>query len=464
MGQIEELSDDFDTSIDLNRTAPPSASPQNGAPDTPAIPASAFSQSVPFPIRKDGGKSQDAKDKLTPDLPPQMESVTSHTADEVLEMMNRTPLFMTTLDETDGSGGENVELEAIKALAYEGTKAEIAANFKEQGNECVRAKNWKDAREFYDRGIVALRRKPGQGKEGEPAPVAEKSSEEEEKEDKKLLEVLHVNRALCNLELITPKANSPTPPENYRSTNLDCAAALTLNPTNIKALYRSAQACFALSKIPETLDACTHGLALDPTNAALLTLQQKALAQKTALDSKARAKLAEQQQRAKEAATLKLALKARQIATRTTTSNPPSAEDAVPTLRPDPASPTSTLHVPVLVYYPLALQSDLLKSVSEFDTLASHLEYLLPPPWDTSAAHHDYADQAAVTAYAQTTSGGLMKVGKKVPLYKVLGTGKVELVDGFLNVFVVPNARAEEWVGEFRAKAEREGKKGGAKK
>jgi len=33
-----------------------------------------------------------------------MDSVKSRSVDEVLGMMNRTPLFMTSLDETDGDG------------------------------------------------------------------------------------------------------------------------------------------------------------------------------------------------------------------------------------------------------------------------------------------------------------------------------------------------------------------------
>ena len=35
-------------------------------------------------------------------MPPPMASVKSHTADEIVQMMNKTPLFMTSLE-----GGEN---------------------------------------------------------------------------------------------------------------------------------------------------------------------------------------------------------------------------------------------------------------------------------------------------------------------------------------------------------------------
>ena len=125
------------------------------------------------------------------------------TVDEAVQMMNRTPLFMTTLDDTDGAGGENVELEALRALAYEGTRADVARNFREQGNEHARLRRWADAKEFYDRAIVAL------GAPREDEEWAEISDERAELESERALaEACHVNRALCNLE---KGMSSPSP-------------------------------------------------------------------------------------------------------------------------------------------------------------------------------------------------------------------------------------------------------------
>lgn len=47
-----------------------------------------------------------------PVLPPQLSEFKDKTSDEILTEMNRMPFFMTRLDDTDGAGGENVELEA----------------------------------------------------------------------------------------------------------------------------------------------------------------------------------------------------------------------------------------------------------------------------------------------------------------------------------------------------------------
>ncbi|KAK4963956.1 hypothetical protein LTR28_004226, partial [Elasticomyces elasticus] len=92
-----------------------------------------------------------------PAMPPAMAEVKQHTADEVLAMMNRMPLFMTSLDESDGADGSNAELDAIRALVYEGTRAEVAENFRQQGNEMARVRRWGDAREYYTKALAAVR-------------------------------------------------------------------------------------------------------------------------------------------------------------------------------------------------------------------------------------------------------------------------------------------------------------------
>jgi hypothetical protein len=137
------------------------------------------------------------------EMPPAMAEIKSQSAEEVLKEMNRMPLFMTTLDETDGEGGENMMLEALRAMAYEGTRAEIAENFRQQGNECARAKQWTDAKEFYDKAIAALKgpqRKPDPDASGPEVIEVELDEEEEAKKEKVTEEACYVNRALCNLE------------------------------------------------------------------------------------------------------------------------------------------------------------------------------------------------------------------------------------------------------------------------
>lgn len=126
---------------------------------------------------------------------------------------------MTHLDATDGAGGSNVALDALRALAYEGPRSEVAANFREQGNECARAKRWGDAREFYTRalevvrGEVELTGQEGEGKgegaevdwldEGEGRGRVVVDVEEEERREREVEVACVGNRALCNLEMST---------------------------------------------------------------------------------------------------------------------------------------------------------------------------------------------------------------------------------------------------------------------
>jgi hypothetical protein len=46
----------------------------------------------------------------------------------------------------------------------------------------------------------------------------------------------------------------------------------------------------------------------------------------------------------------------------------------------------------------------------------------------------------------------LIKAGKKLSLIKLLGSGKVEIVDGLVRIYVVPKARSGEWIAEFKAR------------
>jgi hypothetical protein len=118
---------------------------------------------------------EEARASTTPALPPGLADLNSVSRDVFFQQMERHPLFMHTLDQSDFS--DNIELEALKALAYEGTPLEIATNFKTQGNEAFRERRYRDALGFYSRGISA--------KSG----------------DKEIEMALLLNRAAVNLEL-----------------------------------------------------------------------------------------------------------------------------------------------------------------------------------------------------------------------------------------------------------------------
>ncbi|KAL9118261.1 MAG: hypothetical protein Q9187_005198, partial [Circinaria calcarea] len=281
----------------------------------------------------------------TPALPPQMASAQSTTVEEVAADLKRSPFFMTSLEDDEAS--DNVELAAMQALQYEGTRAEIAQGFRENGNEMARAKKWTDGKEFYTKALTALK-----------VPRKEDEADETERE-KEIEEASH---------------------------------------------YRLSLALSSLQKLPAALSACQLGLSHSPQNPSLLTLLQKiqtTQAAQTALEQK---RFERETRAKKEAEMLDKALKLRMIRTRTTT-QPPEMEDAAIRLIPDPLSPSSTLTFPTILLYPLHLQSDFIKSFGEEQTLLGHLEYLLPLPWDTNREH----TLEGTEAYMETVTGGLIK-------------------------------------------------------
>lgn len=94
MSRIEELPDDFDESLNLN-AAPPQAPPDLPQPGFDAF--AAANDDVPFPINEERLKDLE-NDPSVPKMPPAMASVKSQSKEELLSMMNKTPLFMTDIE------------------------------------------------------------------------------------------------------------------------------------------------------------------------------------------------------------------------------------------------------------------------------------------------------------------------------------------------------------------------------
>ena len=92
MSRVEELPGDVKDSLNISDTVPETLSTVNKKPHP--------SPEAPFPIPPK--LSEDGS--TTPSLPPAMDSVRSHTADEIVQMMNQTPLFMTSLENAEDDG------------------------------------------------------------------------------------------------------------------------------------------------------------------------------------------------------------------------------------------------------------------------------------------------------------------------------------------------------------------------
>ena len=144
------------------------------------------------------GDSQGTTPKPGPALPPDLELMKNQTVDEVAADLKKSPFFMTSL--ADAGDEDNPELDAIKSLLYEGTRAENAENFREQGNDYTKSKQWKDGRELYTKGLLALQ---VERRDEDP------TGEEEDQKEMEIKEKLLVNRALCQLKLRISSRNFP---------------------------------------------------------------------------------------------------------------------------------------------------------------------------------------------------------------------------------------------------------------
>ena len=368
-------------------------------------------------------------DATKPALPPGLAMNAGKSTEEILADLNKSPLFMTDMEEND-------DIAALQALAYDGTALENSADFKERGNECFKVRGYVDAKEFYTKGIAILFAEERKRANGEVTknPEGVPDSAEEIAGQKQMLEAMYLNRAACHLAL-----------DNYRSCWTDCAAALRLNPRNLKAYYRSAKALLAVDRIDEADDMCARGLSFDENNKSLRDVAEEIMKKAQASDARRKKdaeRLAKEKRRAQ---LLQAALKARGIPTRTT-AQPPDMGDAKLELVPDEDDPRSELAFPTVLLYPQDLESDFIRAFRETQTLEEHLGYVFPLPWDARGAY----TAAGVECYVETRDGGLLKMGKRLPLLKVLMTGRVEVVDQVFKVFVLPKDGAEAWVANFK--------------
>ncbi|TQV98821.1 Tetratricopeptide repeat-containing [Cordyceps javanica] len=381
--------------------------------------AATLKEQSPAQNEPSSNSKEGAADATKPALPPGMALNSGKTTAEILADLNKSPLFMTELEDND-------DIAALQALDYEGTALENSADFKERGNECFKVRGYADAREFYTKGVLLLAAGERARARGETTrdPDGAADGPDEVAAQRAMLASLYLNRAACNLEL-----------DNYRSVWLDCTAALRLDPRSVKAYYRAARALLRVDRVGEAGDMCARGLAFDAGNGAL-----------RALAADERRATAQRRERL-----LRAALAARGIPTRST-DKPPEMEDAAVRLVPDPDDPRSRLAFPALLLYPVHFETDFIKEFDETQSLEDHLGYVFPLPWDREGVYR----LPAVSCYVETRDGGLLKMGKKASLLKVLSTGKVEVVDQVVRIFVLPADKADEWIVKFKEQKARE--------
>ncbi|CUM47103.1 uncharacterized protein AC631_04838 [Debaryomyces fabryi] len=351
-----------------------------------------------------------------PDLPPQLSELADKSADEVMKELNRLPLFMTELDETDGEGGENTNLEALKSLVYEGDPDEIATNFKNQGNDCYKAKQYTTAVGYYTKGLEI------------DCGVDSINS------------ALYLNRAACNLEL-----------KNYRKCIDDCKNVLLLDEKNVKACYRSGKAFFCVERFEEAKQILQYGLTIDADNKSLKDTYQQVVDKEEKIAAAKLKKQKEEEEKQLKQVLLVNAIKLRHIEILKSARPAELLEDAKIRLE-DAMDHESQLIFPAMILYPTTDEFDYVAEISELSTPTDILKVVLnrPKEWFEDPKHENFTLKK-LQCYMETVSGGLVKVGKNVAINNVLMSDKPKapLFDNGLRLYVVPKSDSEEWLSKW---------------
>ncbi|GAV28448.1 hypothetical protein PMKS-001919 [Pichia membranifaciens] len=351
-----------------------------------------------------------------PELPPQVAEVSSKSTEEIMAELNKLPFFMNDL-ECGEDGEERPEVEALKALAYEGEPDEIAENFKKQGNDCYKTKKYQDAVEFYTKGLNVCC-------------------------DVKYIEAaLYLNRAACNLEL-----------KNYRRCINDCKECLMRQPKNVKALFRAAKAYFAIEHYDEALKVLSFAVSIDDKNLAVNTLLQKCEGKIAYIEELKEKKRKREEEKLKVKLDLESALKARGVTSIKSSYGTDKIGDACMHLE-EAHDIETQLIIPAIIIYPTVDEFDVVSEVSELTTPMELMELIMDRPEEFfKDGKHENFKPKKLEAYMETEEGGLVKIPKKGSINQVLMSPnpRVPLFDNILRLYFVPKVDSANWISNWK--------------
>ena len=395
----------------------------------------------------------DVTEKIVANAPlsPTKSAMQDISVDDLYRSLNRLPIFMTELDETDGNNGENIELEAIRALVDEGTPFEIATNLKKNGNELAQVKDWKGARRYYSRALEALK---GDTEKDHKSAKVNLLPEDQAGSERvaNIKEICYSNRALCNLKLrkLKPYAYfryiDANILENYRSCKMDCVATLHLNPRNIKVVYRCAVALLSLDDVNNAEKVLSYGRHVDASNVFIIELAAEANQRKLVKDKLRTVHDEYYESARRHNQILKKALIRYNIQSRQEMRAP--AVEGCKIRLVDPEDSFSDLVFSVLLLYPLSGQSDYINACEGSSALADHLDYLFPIPWDKAI---DYTPES-IDCYMESIGGDLFKVGRRLPFQTIFERGIFGFVNNMLKLYILPSSQATTWISEMKRK------------
>lgn len=245
-------------------------------------------------------------------------------------------------------------LQDLKYSPDENTPEELAKNYKEDGNFNFKCKKYRFATASYTEGLKV---KCGV-KEVETA--------------------LLTNRAAAQFYVA-----------NYRSSLIDCRAALALSPTHLKAITRAAQCEAKLNRFSEAAQWCDRGLEVEK-NEQLTEMRAEYSAKAKQVERDERKRAAKEKKKKEETAALLDAVKKRGVEV-----NGGLSMEMLEPLHPAAVQRRVRLEDgklvwPVLFLYPEKGETDFIEEFREEEQFLQHLEVMLGegverPGWDLEA-------------------------------------------------------------------------------
>lgn len=328
------------------------------------------------------------------------------------EQLNETPFFMTELPQ---NMEDNVKLQALQALLYDGTPEENATNFKEQGNEAFKRgrPGYQDALIFYTKGI------------------------DQRPSDSLLLAQLYNNRAAVQLAL-----------KNYGYAARDAALSISHDQSNVKAFWRAAKASLALEKVQEAEKFCQKGLEIFPENSELASLLEEVQRTRIRLESEA----ARIENSRAEAVKLEKVMRLRGVRQHVDAEKLALLELGPGIFGSDAprasVASDNSLNLPLIFMYPPLSQFDFIQSASEETCLLDHLTEMFaqPAPWDPEILYNSPTKMSAfilpineTILNEETREKSIYRVSLRTPLSRLLGSVIKCYELGILAFYLLPN-------------------------
>ncbi|RWS24171.1 tetratricopeptide repeat containing cytosolic Fe-S cluster assembly factor-like protein, partial [Leptotrombidium deliense] len=305
------------------------------------------------------------------------------------EEFEKHPIFMTK------APNDNDELpplvEAIQQLKYDpevNSKADLALNYKEDGNENFKLKKYRWAIDSYTEGIKL------------------------NAEDNVLNSQLYANRAACHFHL-----------KNFRSSLNDSLKAFTLNNDNGKAVIRIAESYFALQKYRECVEFCRNH---KHNFSTLESIERNASDEQSVLEKDIQRQQAEEAKIRNLEQQLKDAVDERGIVCKGSLfdSIHPAAEGKHVTL-----NENNELVWPVMFVYPEYGQTDFIEGFNENHTFLDHIKVMFSeensPNWDVSKK---YKPNSIKIAFQTHQSDEMIPLNPKSKLRTVLSSKNFECI------------------------------------